>query len=261
MHFGKYTPNTLNNNMTINTTGAGGAIAMLAIAISLAASASASASVIKWVEPKAAPNSNANWPVGTDFTKNYGIAFKTGSSGTFSLDWLKLSLNSSGVTAGSATLKVELRNTTSTTAYSASAGTTLHTTDTVSLALPGTSSTAFDVTLTETGASNLMAYTLQPNTAYSLILYAPSQNIGMGRTTDYANGTTNDQYAVTNGFTVLGTLRSNSPNYSNNASSFPTIGISFGATVAAAGVPEPAGAASAILLGSAGMTLVRRRKR
>lgn len=261
MHFGKYTPNTLNNNMTINTTGAGGAIAMLAIAVSLAASASAS--VTTWVEPKAAPNSNANWPAvgGTDYTKNFGIAFQTGSSGTFSLDWLKLSLNSSGVTAGSATLKVELRNTTSTTAYSGVAGTTAYTTDTITLALPGTSSTAFDVTLTETGASNLMAYTLQPNTAYSLILYAPSQNIGMGRTTGYANGTTNDQYAVTNGFTVLDTFRNNSANYSNNASSFPTIGISFGATVAAAGVPEPAGAASAILLGSAGMTLVRRRKR
>ncbi len=232
---------------------------MLAIAISFAGSASAS--VIAWVEPKAAPSSNANWPGGTAYTNNYGIAFTTGSSGTFSLDWLKLSLNSSGVTAASATLKVELRNTTNTTAYSAVAGTTLYTTDTIALALPETSSTWFDVSLTETGAPNLMAYTLQPNTAYSLILYAPSQNIGMGRTTGYANGTTNDQYAVTNGFTVLDTFRGNNPNYSNNASSFPTLGISFGATVAAAGVPEPAGAASAILLGSAGMTLVRRRKR
>lgn len=234
---------------------------MLAIAISFAGSAAASA--ITWVAPKAAPTSNANWPAvgGTDYTKNFGIAFKTGSSGTFSLDWLKLSLNSSSVTAASATLKVELRNTTSTTAYSGVAGTTLHTTDTIALALPETSSTWFDVSLTETGAPNLMAYTLQPNTAYSLILYAPSQNIGMGRTTGYANGTTNDQYEVTNGFTVLDTFRGNNPNYSNNPSSFPTLGISFGATVAAAGVPEPAGAASAILLGSAGMTLVRRRKR
>lgn len=245
--------------MIINTTGTGRAIAILAIAISFAGSASAS--VTTWVAPKAAPDSNANWPGGTAYTNNFGIAFKTGSSGTFSLDWLKLSLNSSTVTAASATLKVELRDTTTTTAYSAAAGTTAYTEDTITLALPETTSTWFDVSLTAAGAPNLMAYTLQPNTAYSLILYAPSRSIGMGRKVGYANGTTNDQYAVSDGFTVLGTLRNNSPNYTNGTNSYPTIGISFGATVAAAGVPEPAGAASAILLGSAGMTLVRRRKR
>jgi hypothetical protein len=60
---------------------------------------------------------------------------------------------------------------------------------------------------------------------------------------------------------MLDTFRNNAPNYSNNASRFPSLDISFGATV----VPEidPSGLASAmsLVMGSAAMLEQRRRKR
>jgi hypothetical protein len=51
-----------------------------------------------------------------------------------------------------------------------------------------------------------------------------------------ANGTTNDEYDVTNGFTMLDTFRNNTPNYASSGSSYVAFPISFGTTVA---VPEP----------------------
>ena len=81
----------------------------------------------------------------------------------------------------------------------------------------------------------------------------------MGRTTGYASGTTNDQYTVSNGFTMLNTFRNNTQ-YRNTLTSFPSISIAFG-ELAPSSVPEPASAASALLLAAAGMTLVHRRKR
>ena len=87
---------------------------------------------------------------------------------------MTLGLNTSTSTADSATLKVELRNTTNTTAYSAVASTTTHTTDTISFSKPTTISTNFKVDLTATQLPNLTAFTLQPDTAYSLVLYTPS---------------------------------------------------------------------------------------
>lgn len=60
---------------------------------------------------------------------------------------------------------------------------------------------------------------------------------------------------------MLDTFRNNAPNYSNNASSFPSLDISFGATA----VPEidPSGLASAmsLVMGLAAMLEQRRRKR
>lgn len=232
------------------------------IAVSFGILSAASASTITWIAPKDPANSNANWSAlapGAAYTQNFGIAFKTGSVGTFSLDWLTLGLNTSSNTASSATLKVELRNTTNTTAYSAAAGTIPYTTDTISFTKPITTSTAFNVNLTATELPNLTAFTLLPDTYYSLVLYAPSVNIGMQRTTGYTNGTTNNQYNVSNGFTMLTTFRNNS-NYSNNASSFPSLSIAFG-ELAPSAVPEPATAASSLLLAVAGMSLVLRRKR
>jgi hypothetical protein len=86
---------------------------------------------------------------------------------------------------------------------------------------------------------NISAFSLQANTSYALIFYAPSVNIGMRRTTNYASGTTNNFYTVTNGFTMLNTFRNNNI-YSNNQSSFPSLAISFGATAAdPSPVPEP----------------------
>ena len=230
------------------------------LAVSFGLLSAASAATITWIEPKDPVNSNANWPGGTAYTNNFGIAFTTGSGGPFNLDWLTLGLNTSSSTASTGTLKVELRDTTNSTAYSAVASTTVYSTDTVSFNKPTTTSTAFNLNLTASDLPNLTGYALQSNTAYALVLYAPSVNIGMGRTTGYSNGTTNAQYNVSNGFTMLNTFRNNSPNYSNNASSFPSLSIAFG-ELAPSAVPEPASTASALLLAAAGMMLCHRRKR
>lgn len=71
----------------------------------------------------------------------------------------------------------------------------------------------------------------------------------MGRTTGYANGTTNNFYTTSEGFLALDTFRNNSPNYSNNASSFPTLSISFGAT--SSPIPQAPGPLPLLGLGAA----------
>lgn len=206
--------------------------------------------VTTWVTPSSTPNSNANWPaVNGTYSQNFGIAFKTGSSGSFGIDWITLNLNTSNVTAGSSSLKIALRNTTNSTAYSAVAGTTEYAMDIVNFTMPTTTATMFDLELDFSDLPNISSYSMQSDTSYALILYAPSNNIGMGRITGYANGTTNTHYTTSDGFAVLDTFRGNSPNYSNNPSSFPALGISFGETSA---VPEPGqmGGVAAFLAGS-----------
>jgi hypothetical protein len=244
------------------------AVAVASVAALLIASSwlegVATGETITYITPTNAGNSNANWPaVNGTYTQNYGIAFTTGNSGPFDIDWIRLGLNTSTVTADSATLTIALRNTTNTTAYSAVAGTTAYATDTVTFSKPTATSTAFSLDLTSAQLTNISAYPLQANTAYALILYAPTVNIGMTRTTGFASGTTNDEYTVTNGFTMLTTFRNNS-NYFNNSNSFPSLDISFGATVTAP-VPEidPSGLASAmsLVIGSVAMLEQRRRKR
>lgn len=70
-----------------------------------------------------------------------------------------------------------------------------------------------------------------------------------------ANGTTNDAYTVTNGFTMLDTFRNNTPNYTNGTS-YPAFAISFGGELSA--VPETSNMAFlAVLVGSG---LVRRHR-
>ena len=245
------------------------AVAVASVAALLIASSwlegVATGETITYITPTNAGNSNANWPAtasGT-YTQNFGIAFTTGNSGPFDIDWIHLGLNTSTITANSATLTIALRNTTNTTAYSAVAGTTEYAKDTVTFSKPTTTSTPFSLDLTSAELTNISAYSLQANTAYALILYAPSLNIGMQRTTGFASGTTNGQYTVTNGFTMLTTFRNNS-NYSNSGTSFPTLDISFGATVTAP-VPEidPSGLAStmSLVIGSVAMLERRRRKR
>lgn len=220
---------------------------------------SGSASTVAWVEPSEPSNSNMSIPSSGTYQSNLGIVFKTGSSGTFSMDWLLLGLFSTG-TATSGTLKVELRDATSSLPYQGVAGPYLHTTDTVTFPMPGTSSTSFDANLTAADAPNLMGFTMDPSTVYSLIVYAPSAGFTMRRHTGYLDGTTNDYYSVTDGFEVLDTFRNTTANYTNTANSYPTLSIAFGGS-GAASVPEPAGAGAALLVGSAGMGLVRRRKR
>jgi hypothetical protein len=224
----------------------------LAATAAFIASASASTSVT-WFGPTAAPNSNANWPGGTAYTNNFGVAFKTGASGTYAMDWATITLNTSTQTAGSASFKLELRNTTNATAYSAVAGTSSYATDVVSFTMPTTTSTSFTLSLTLADIPNISSYEMAADTAYSLILYAPSIGIGMGRTTGYASGTTNNNYTVNSEFSALNTFRNNLT-YQNSSSSFPSLAISFGENT----VPEPT---SIFLTAFAGGAMLLRRKR
>jgi hypothetical protein len=215
--------------------------------------------VTTWIAPSDPSNSNANWQslVSTAYSNNFGIAFKTGAAGPFSMDWLTIGLNTSSVSTGSASFKVALRNTTDTTAYSAVAGTTEYAMDLVSFTMPNTIITAFSLELDATELPNITAFAMQANTTYALIIYNPSQNIGMMRRTGYANRTTNDFYTVTNGFTMLDTFRNNTANYSNSASSFPSLAFSFGETSA---IPEPGSLVSvSVLLSSAAFLRTRRK--
>lgn len=206
-------------------------IALLATPLLFAAPASAIAPI--YIEPTNPPTSNATWPTGGNYTNNFGIAFLTGSSGSFDIGGISLGLSTSSATSGSASLNLAIRNTTNSDPYLAVAGTTEYALDTISFSMPGTTSTNFTLNLTDSDLPNITAFTLQPNTVYSLIAYAPSASIGLQRTTGFANGTTNDFYTVSNGFTMLDTFRNNAPNYSNNSNSYPTLEFSL------IGVPEP----------------------
>ena len=169
------------------------------------------------------------------------------------MDWATIILNTSTVTAGSASFTLELRNTTNATAYSAVAGTSSYATDVVSFTMPTTTATSFTLSLTAADIPNISSYEMAADTAYSLILYAPSIGIGMGRTTGYASGTTNNNYTVNSEFSALNTFRNNST-YQNSGSSFPSLAISFGENT----VPEPT---SIFLTAFAGGAMLLRRKR
>lgn len=212
----------------------------LAVLVAFSVSRPVSAGTVTYITPTNAYNSSATWQttVNGTYTENFGIAFTTGGSGPFDIDWINLDLNSSGQTATSGSLTVALRNTNNSTAYSAVAGATEYAKDTINFSMPGAMATYFSLNLTAAQLPNITSFALQSNTSYALILYAPSVNIAMGRTTGFAQDTTNAQYTVTNGFTMLNTFRSNFK-YSNNPTSFPTLAISFGATTSSAAVPEP----------------------
>lgn len=234
-------------------------IAALGLVVSTACNSVAWGATISYISPTDAMNSNATWPaVNGTYTQNFGIAFTTGNTGTYDIDWIKLGLNTSGVTTGSASLTIALRNTTNSTPYSAVAGTTEHAKDTVSFSMPTTSATAFTLNLTSAQLPNISSFAMQSNTSYALILYAPSGNIGMMRRTGYANGTTNNFYTVTNGFTMLDTFRNNIANYTNITNSYPSLDISFGKENFSA-VPEPSSMAL-FGLGTLGLGYYARRK-
>lgn len=136
-----------------------------------------------------------------------------------------------------------LHATNNSTAYSAIATSTAYATDTVTFTMPTSTSTAFKLELTGTDLPNITNYAMSQATNYALILYAPSVNIGMQRRTGYANGTTNGSYTVSEGFSMLDTFRNNSANYSNSASSFPSLDLAFGYLTGAQSVPAPIGVA------------------
>lgn len=199
----------------------------------------AHATDVTWFAPSNPSNSNGNWPGGSSYSNNFGIAFQTGSgSPNFQIDWLNLGLNTSTSTSGSGTITLALRNTTNSTPYSATAGTTEYARDVVPFTAPTSTSTGFRLELDSTLLPNITGFAMGPSTAYSLIAYAPTGGTwGMGRTTGYANNTTNNYYTTDNGFAPLNTFRNNNT-YSNSSSSMPTLDISFGATSPVA-VPGP----------------------
>ena len=228
---------------------------LLSLAATAAFIASASASTsVTWFGPSNTPSSSANWPaINGTYNQNFGVAFKTGPSSTYAMDWATITLNTSTVTAGSASFTLALRNTTNATAYSAVAGTTSYAMDVVSFTMPTTTATNFTLSLTAADIPNISSYEMAADTAYSLILYAPSKAIGMGRTIGFASGTTNNDYTVNSGFSALNTFRNNST-YSNSANSFPSLAISFGENT----VPEPTSIVLTML--ASGVMLLRRKR-
>lgn len=217
-----------------------------------------------YVDQTATPNSNANWPaVNGTYNQNFGIAFQTGStSASYTIDWIDIGLNTSGQTASSASLTVALHQASNSTAYSAVAAPTAYATDRVTFTKPITPSTQFALELTSAQLPNITGYAMSPNTAYALILYAPDINIGLMRATGHARDTTNNFYAVSNGFVMLDTFRGNSANYKNNATSFPSLDIAFGAFESPpAPVPAPLGVAGVAAMASSAHRLRRLSRR
>ena len=183
--------------------------------------------------PGQAATGSSSIPTATTYMSNNGVAFLTGGSGPFNMDWVTLELTSSVTGAG--TFNIAIYNATNSTAYSAVAGSTAYATDTVSYTTPATANTPFLLTLRAADIPNVSGYSMLANTAYTLILNSASVGISLRRTQNLADGTTNAFYTVSNGFTALDTFRNNTANYSNAAGSFPGFQIAFGQTV----VPEP----------------------
>ena len=223
-----------------------------ALLASMGVATTAFATNVTWFGPSQAVNSNASFSASTGYTNNYGVAFTTGSSGTFTMSWLDLQLGQ-GSTGGNWTLTVALHDTTNSTAYSAVAGSTAYATDTVTITAGGT---YFTANLTAAQIPNITNFAMQANTSYALIIYNAPSTSAISRRTGYANGTTNSFYTVSNGFTALNTFRNNNPNYTNTANSFPTLGISFGASASA--VP---GSGAVAMLGLSAIPGLRRRRR
>lgn len=190
---------------------------------------------IAWFEPSLASNSNATIFTTDTYTSNFGVAFLTGGSGPFTMDWVNLGLNTSSQTSGAGSFKLALHSATNSTAYSAVAGTTEYAMDVVNFTAPTSTNTNFTLNLTSADIPNITNFAMAANSAYTLVIYRGNVAWGLQRTTGIANGTTNNFYNVSDGFQALDTFRNNTANYTNNTNSYPTLAISFGQTV----VPEP----------------------
>jgi hypothetical protein len=222
----------------------------------------ASAAPIAYVSLPTATNGSSSIQSGTTYTTNLGYAFKTGSSGPFDIDWIMLELTS-GATSGSGTFNISINGTDNETPLSAVASGTVYAADTVSFTTPGTANTPFNLALAAADLPNISAYSLLPNTAYSLFVNsAAGSSVALRRIQGLTSGSAaNAAYAVTNGFTMLDTFRNNIPNYANSQGppvSYAVFAMSFGFEA----VPEPSTCAS--LLGGLAFgchTMFRRRKR
>ena len=182
------------------------------------------AKAVTFISPLDAANGASTIPTGTTYTTNLGYAFITGPSGPFDIGGINISLTS-GAASGSGSFKISLNGTDNTTPYSAVANSTVYAADTVNFTTPATASTPFELILTAADLPNITAYQLLSNTPYSLFVNSSSGSaIALRRTQGLS--TTNDRYAVSNGFTMLDTFRNNSPNYANVAGSYVTFQMS-----------------------------------
>lgn len=240
-------------------------IAVLAAVFAATLSAASAALVVPYVS-LTNMTSSQTWPSGADYTDNLGFVFKTGSSGPFPIDWVDLSLSTSSYPdGGPVSLTLSLRDATSSTAYSAFAGTTAYATDTFSFNTPTTNNTNFKLSLTAAELPNITGYDLAADTVYSLVLYSPSATIALRRaTTSGLNNTANGLYDMGEGFTMLNSFRDNRavvigsvPNLTTNSVAY---GIAFGSYENPVPVPEPGTWAAAALL-AGGAAYVRWRKR
>jgi hypothetical protein len=233
---------------------------LVTVACSLFAS-SVSAAVFTFVSPKNAANGSSSIQSGTDYTTSLGYAFITGPSGPFDIDWVTMSLTS-GAAGASASFKISIHGTNNATPYAAIPNATFYASDTVTVTTPGTSNTPFDITFTAADIPNITSYQLESNKAYSIFVNSQvGAGIALRRRQGLPVNTTNDEYTVTGGFTMLDTFRNNTPNYSNSSGSYPTLAISFGGTASASGaVPEPTTMALWTLLFGGGLVRSYRNK-
>jgi len=223
-------------------------------ALLIAAAVSAQTNV-QYLGPAGTYNTTASMPTSTSYLTNFGIAFTTGSTGPFSIDWVNINMTTGSVTSGAATFKLALHDTTNTTAYSAAAGSTELAIDTVTLTMPTTTNTELLVSLMAADIPNITGYVMQSSTAYSLIVYNASGQIGIRRTSGIAEFTTNDNYTSDAGFTALNTFRNNAL-YNNSPGSYPTLSISFGEFGA---IPEPS--TYGLILSGLALAVVAARRR
>jgi len=202
---------------------------------------------------------------GTTYTTNLGYAFKTGGSGPFDIDWIKLELTSTAA-SGSGSFKIWINGTNNDTPLSAVASSTVYAADTVNFTAPGTAGTPFDLLLAAANLPSISAYSLLSNTPYSIFVNSASGSaISLRRQQGLASG--NDAiaaYDVTNGFTVLDTFRNNTPNYTytnNPTVLYAAFAISFGTTQSTP-VPEidPSGVGTVLALVSGALGLLERRR-
>ena len=210
-------------------------------------------------------NGGSSIAAGTTYTTNLGYAFKTGGSGPFDIDWIKLELTSTAA-SGSGSFKIWINGTDNDTPLSAVASSTVYAADTVNFTTPGTAGTPFDLLLAAADLPNISAFPLLSDTAYSIFVNSASgSGIALRRQQGLASG--NDAiaaYDVTNGFTVLDTFRNNTPNYtytSNPTVLYAAFAISFGTTQSTP-VPEidPSGVGTVLALVSGALGLLERRR-
>ena len=222
--------NTLRNNSLLASAQSIFVRFLVAFALGLAmastATMSAQAADYQWFGPTAVDNGGGTFTVNASYTSNYGVAFKTGASGPYRMQWVKLNLTS-GLASSNITVKLSLRDTTNSTAYSAVAGANEYAVDTLNITTPTTANTPFTLNLDPTTIPNIAAYTMSADTSYALILNGASANLAIRRTNGYLPNTTNNYYTLNDGFTVLNTFK-NTAIYMATSTNYPSLHFFFG---------------------------------